>query len=333
MYDTYTKNGLGRFYFCLQDGFEDVPKEETNGCPLDRYGKSMIAVLVGDDGGLWHCTCRWNHDNGGNDNIMTTEQISRFFGVDFYETFKPRSAEEVWNKLLDNRSPDDGFCKVFGCIKTWNDEDEVYAYYKLIDGKIVKIFKVDYTIAWIDGKFVTMKDGELVDARPTSIGEDAFSNCTSLTSISIPDSVKSIGESAFSYCTSLKNIVIPDSVESIEDFAFSNCKSLTSIVIPGSVENIGDCAFCLCTSLTSISIPDSVKSIGNGAFDYCKSLTSIVIPGSVENIGGNGFFSCSGFFDCKNLKSIVFKDKTLEEVQSMAGYPWGADESIIKAEL
>lgn len=88
MWDSYTSNGINQFYFCLRNGFENVPAEPGENCPLDEYGLSMIAVSVRPDGSLNTCTCRWNHDNGGNDNIMTTEQISDVVGANFYSVFK-----------------------------------------------------------------------------------------------------------------------------------------------------------------------------------------------------------------------------------------------------
>ena len=93
--------------------------------------------------------------------------------------------------------------------------------------------------------------------------------------------VASIGRSAFSGCSSLTSIVIPESVKSIGYKAFDGCKSLTSIVIPDSVTSIGIEAFKYCSSLTSIVIPDSVTSIGYEAFDGCKSLTSITFQGTI----------------------------------------------------
>ena len=85
--------------------------------------------------------------------------------------------------------------------------------------------------------------------------------------------VTSIGGSAFSNCTSLPSVTIPDSVTSIGGGAFSSCKSLTSVTIPDSVTSIGREALCGCTSLTSVTIPDSVTSIGDWAFDGCENVT------------------------------------------------------------
>ena len=110
----------------------------------------------------------------------------------------------------------------------------------------------------------------------------AFSNCSSLTSITIGNNVTSIGAYAFSYCSSLTSITIPGSVTSIGDSAFSYCSSLTSITIPGSVTSIGDYAFSYCSSLTSITIPGSVTSIDNFAFYDCSSLTSVFYKGTAE---------------------------------------------------
>jgi len=98
MYNNYTSDGLGRFYFCLRKGFENEPKARGDGCPLDSYGLSMIAVSINMDGSVNTITCRWNHDNGGNDNIMTVEQLEDILGLNFYQTFKPYSREELHAK-------------------------------------------------------------------------------------------------------------------------------------------------------------------------------------------------------------------------------------------
>ena len=168
-------------------------------------------------------------------------------------------------------------------------------------------------------------EGDLV----TSIGEEVFHNCTSLLSITIPDSVKTIGESAFSGCASLISINIPDGVKNIDRYAFSGCTSLSSVTIPDSVTNIGYQAFTGCKNLTDITvsennptyksmdgnlysksgntliqytignktsvfqIPDSVQTIGTSAFSGCTNLANITIPDSVTSIREYAFIGCT----------------------------------------
>jgi hypothetical protein len=90
---------------------------------------------------------------------------------------------------------------------------------------------------------------------------EVFSNCTGLTSITIPESVIVIGRGAFEGCTGLTSINIPDSVTMIDENAFRFCRGLTSVVIPASVARIGGAAFAHCTGLTDIVIPESVTDI------------------------------------------------------------------------
>ena len=127
---------------------------------------------------------------------------------------------------------------------------------------VVYIGKVAYL-----GKNVS---GEVnIKAGTVSISNNAFKDCTNLTSITIPNSVTDIGYSAFEGCTSLTSITIPNSVTFIDDSAFYGCTSLTSITIPNGVTEIYKSTFQGCTSLTSITIPNSVTYIGENAFFGC----------------------------------------------------------------
>ena len=128
----------------------------------------------------------------------------------------------------------------------------------------------------------------------TSIGNNAFQDCSALTSIEIPNSVTNIGNGAFSGCSGLTSVEIPNSVTSIGSSAFSGCSGLASIEIPNSVTNIGSGAFSYCSGLTSVEIPNSVTAIEGWTFSGCSGLRNIEIPNSVESIGEDAFYNCSG---------------------------------------
>jgi len=131
------------------------------------------------------------------------------------------------------------------------------------------------------------------DNSVTSIGEYAFSSCTSLTSITIPNGVTSIDYNAFRFCTSLASITIPNSLTSIASYAFYKCQNLASVTFTptSSVTSIGDYAFGG-SGITSFTIPNSVLTINSSAFYDCTSLTSITIPSNVTTIGSKAFKSC-----------------------------------------
>ncbi len=127
----------------------------------------------------------------------------------------------------------------------------------------------------------------------TSIGEDAFWDCSGLASVTIPTNVTSIGADAFRGCSGLTSVAIPYGVTSIGSETFENCYSLASVTIPNSVTSIGADAFYGCSQLKNLIIPNSVTSIGQEAFRACSGLTSLTIPNSVTSIGNYAFYYCS----------------------------------------
>lgn len=134
---------------------------------------------------------------------------------------------------------------------------------------------------------ITIPDGV------TIIGDFAFHYCTALTIINLPNGITEIGEYAFNYCTSLTDITLPNGITEIRKGTFNDCYSLSVIELPDGITAIGKGAFIHCESLTSITIPDGVATIENNAFEYCKSLDSIIIPDSVNYIGYYAFLDCS----------------------------------------
>ncbi len=123
----------------------------------------------------------------------------------------------------------------------------------------------------------------------------AFMNCTSLGSVIIGNGVTRIGEWSFEYCSSLTNVTMGSSVTTIALDAFNACYSLASVTgIPNSVTNIGDYAFNQCFRLTNVTFGTNLASIGQSAFYYCTNLTSLSIPGSVTSLGQDAFELCHG---------------------------------------
>ena len=117
-------------------------------------------------------------------------------------------------------------------------------------------------------------------------------------------SVTSIGNDAFEHCSSLTSITIPEGVTSIGNYAFYGCSSLTSISLPEAVTSIGEYAFDYCSSLASITLPEGVTSIESYAFSGCSSLTSITLPESVTSIGWYAFSSCSRLYKVINYSNL-----------------------------
>ena len=183
----------------------------------------------------------------------------------------------------------------------------------------LKYISIPKSVICLNGNPFYNWDGKLECLSPNFIYEDdvlfnkgkskiiSFRN-QNIESYVIPTSVTSIGDNAFTVCRSLSKIVIPSSVTSIGSGAFSFCRSLSDIIIPSSVNSIGDNAFRYCSSLSDIVIPSSVTSIGSGAFSYCRSLSDIVIPVSVTSIGNRAFYGCN------------FPDNLKQELISRFGY-------------
>ena len=198
-------------------------------------------------------------------------------------------------------------------------------------------------VLYIDNYLIKAKDTianeyEIVDGTIV-VSENAFKNCSNLSKILIPESLKNIGMYAFDNCINIDevhiksienwcninfensganplsyahklylndalvtSVVIPDSVTSIGKYAFYNCTDLQSVIIPDSVINIGCSAFEECSDLSELTIGNSVTNIGESTFKNCKELKEIVIPDSVKEVGYDAFAVCT------NVTRVVIGD-------------------------
>lgn len=197
----------------------------------------------------------------------------------------------------------------------------------------------------------------------THIGDNAFSSCEELTTVTLSKTIKSIG-SAFDYCYKISSvyvpdikswlkidfksyysnpckngallyfgseftskIIIPNDLNTIGDFAFYGCNWISEIEIPISITNIGRNAFWGCSGLESISIPNNVISIGREAFYNCKKLKSITIPASVSDMIYESYYSsCPHFYGCDSLESIIV-DKNNTQLSSVDGVLFNKDQT------
>ena len=123
------------------------------------------------------------------------------------------------------------------------------------------------------------------------IYEYAFQNCSALSGVVIPDSVKQIGYKAFS-SSGVASVTIGSGVKEIRDSAFLSCKSLTGVVVPDGVEIVGDGAFGMCSALTTVSIGNGVREIGIMAFGDCAVLAKVTFGNGLELIGVSAFYLC-----------------------------------------
>ena len=294
-YGSWVNNGKNKFFVLQRNDWKDIPFNEKTNKEMsgkDDYGNSLIAILVNRFGELSDATLRCNHVgiSGSADNQYNSySELSKVVGFNVEEEILKHGFEEV---------SVGGLFEVNGGVLT-KSGDDIEAYHSIAKYTIPDGTRTigDYAFSCCSSlRNITIPNSV------TSIGAYAFSSCSSLRNIEIPNSVTSIGISAFFNCSSLTSITIPNSVTSIEDGTFSCCRSLTSIEMPNSVTSIEENAFSGCSSLTSITIPNSVISIGYSAFYKCISLTSITIPDSVTSIGSYAFYGCS------SLTSVTIPD-------------------------
>ena len=168
---------------------------------------------------------------------------------------------------------------------------------------------------------------EIGGYRVAAIKSGAFSNCSNIVSITLPEGITSIPDNCFRNCISLTRTVLPATLNTIGSNAFYECKWLTEPNLPEGIKEIGANAFSRCSALTEIVIPDSVSSLGADAFNECTGLTSVTIPITADYDCGKGSYTNASFFQCRNVEEIHYT-KGIGDVMQYAdnggnGYVYG----------
>ncbi len=219
----------------------------------------------------------------------------------------------------------------FSSSSDWESDPEDNYDTKATSAEFFKYTKEndEITITGYTGTDADVVIPRMIENKPvTQIGEDAFYERESLTSVTIPDGVTEIGDYAFGFCSDLTNVTIPDSVTKIDNYAFEFCHSLESVTIPKSVTEIGNYAFHNC-DLRSVDIPESVTEIGGHAFDstpWIKEkrkedplvvVNGILIDGQACGGNVNILYNVNkigrGAFDlCESLTSVTIPESVTE---------------------
>ena len=317
--------GFGKSYHSLTEFAENI-EHDTAEHPMESwdydysdaairfhgFGFPKLSLEVGEHCPI--CTIWYDYDN---ENAAAADQKSRLLFEKLSQAgffiSKAKGCFKADIKVLNANAQYLGSCSY--CNEETVLSSDIYGDFAIWEGILEK-----YTGSAAD---IVIPD------RVKEIGNNAFADCTGLTSVVIPDSVTEIDESVFYGCSGLTSVVIPKGVTKIDRFAFCGCSALTSIVIPDGVTEIGECAFDRCSGLTGVVIPDSVTVIGRSAFYGCSGLTSVVIPKGVTKIDRFAFWDCSAltsivipdsvteigecaFKDCSALTSVVIPDSVAE---------------------
>ena len=172
-------------------------------------------------------------------------------------------------------------------------------------------------------KKVIFEDG----SQLTEIPENCFEGCTGLKEVQgLPSTLKTLGSSAFSGCSALSEIELPEGLETINFSAFAGCGGLKSVEIPNTVKTIGDSAFADCTALASVSLSSQLEALNRFAFKNCEKLTKLELPQSLKHFGEKAVIGTS-------VEKIVLPENVTELVQMQFGFCRSLKEIVIKGNI
>ena len=303
------------FYGCSSLSSITIPKGVTSiGYGTFANCTNLSSITIPDsvthiDHGAFYATAYYKDDNNWEDNALYINNHLIYAPINAYGTYKIKDGTKtIASNAFYDRS------NLTGVIIPDSVTSIGIMAFEWCDN-LSSVYINDLT-AWCNIDFFTASSNPMYNGANLYVNNKlltkakisdeiknyTFYGCTSLTSVTISDSVTSIGNSVFGKCNNLTEITIPSSITSIGEGACEKCTSLKEITLSDGVTSIGDYVFADCTSLTSITIPDSVTSIDEFAFTDCTTLKEITIPDSVTSVGEFAFYNCA------NLSSVYIND-------------------------
>ena len=327
-YKSWTNKGTNKFYILARKDWKSIkPSNPKTTDAYDQYGTSLIALLVGiTDIKLKCATLRWNHIIEPSETISGTsvdhafssfEQLSKISGLDIKSLVEADLKNEIEKKKEKERLKRQRIAKTKQTVKE-----------KIENFKNLSEISENY-FTTTERKYITNLE---IPDNIVSIANNAFMGCIDLTTVTFGNGLKEIGEHTFHYCKKLKSVTFKNGLQKIGEYAFYGTGIEGIIEIPESVKSIGESAFEYCQNITDIILNAQVKKL-YGTFSYCIKLKNIKLPDTLKIIDKFTFYGCfdletikipssitkiekSAFYNT-GLKTIIFKDKTKEEVNKI----------------
>lgn len=225
------------------------------------------------------------------------QKLQRYVSYDNGATWQAMD-EYQRGELIQYESQDCGGSVVDRWIDGWLCDDCTISKYLNVSSSATYSAECDASsaITTSDITHRTEISGSSIGSCVTTIGNGAYSGCTNLYRVNIPNTVTSIGNGVFSGCTSLMECGIPDSVKTIGNNAFNGCIQMAYINLPNDLESLGEYAFANCHNFYNINIPPTLTSIPAHCFDNCDGLSDIEVQSSIQTIGNSAFANCNGLY-------------------------------------